>query len=193
MIDLTGYSNLQANTFVKIVVPNYAILTFSDYHKNYTVDGTVYTGLGSLMGLGQNRDEIRATSADTTVTVSGIPTTVVSDILNYPLNGCAMQIWRVFFDTATATQLAIAGNPLQKFKGYIDNFSINETPGGYAGDGDGTVTLTLTARSQLDLLSRKQAGRATNPTDEKRYFPNDLSMDRVPNLSRSKFNFGAEK
>lgn len=190
-IDLTGYSNLQANNFVKIVVPDYAILTFSDYHKNYTVDGTDYTGLGSLMSIGQNKDEIRATSADTTVTVSGIPTTVVSDILNYPLNGCLMQIWRVFFDPTTGTMLSITGNPLQKFRGYVDNFAITEAPGSYGEAG--TVSLTFTARSQMDLLARKRTGRATNPTDEKRYFPNDLSMDRVPTLANSKFNFGAEK
>ena len=190
-IDLTGYSNLQANNFVKIVVPDYAILTFSDYHKNYTVDGTNYTGLGSLMSIGQNRDEIRATSADTTVTVAGIPTTVVSDILNYPLNGCAMQVWRVFFNPETGAMLSITGNPLQKFKGYVDNFAITEEPGSYTEAG--TVVLTFTARSQMDLLARKRAGRATNPTDEKRFFPNDLSMDRVPTLANSKFNFGAEK
>lgn len=190
-IDLTGYSNLQANNFVKIVVPGYATLTFSDYHKNYSIDGTNYTGLGSLMGIGQNRDEIRATSADTTVTVSGIPTTVVSDILNYPLNGCSMTVWRVFFDPVTGTALSITGNPLQKFTGYIDNFAITEAPGTYSEPG--TVTLTLTARSQMDLLARKRSGRATNPTDEKRFFPADLAMDRVPTLSKSKFNFGAEQ
>ena len=189
-IDLSSYTNISSHTFVRIDVPDYEIMTFSDYYKNYTIDGTNYTGLGSLMTIGQNRDEIRATSNDLAVTISGIPLSRVSDILAYKLNGCEMKMWRAFFDGDTGTLLSITDNPLQKFSGFVDNFAITDEPG--APDSPGTVALTFTCHSELDLLSRKRAGRATNSADQKRFFPSDLSMDRVATLSRSNFNFGGD-
>lgn len=189
-IDLSSYTNISSHTFVRIDVPDYEIMTFSDYYKNYTIDGTNYTGLGSLMSIGANRDEIRASSNDLAVTISGIPVSRVSDLLSYKLNGCAMKMWRAFFDISTGTLLSITDNPLQKFSGFVDNFAISDEPG--AGTDTGTVVLTFTCHSDMDLLSRKRAGRATNSADQKRFFPSDLSMDRVAALSRSKFNFGAD-
>lgn len=189
-MQLTAYSSVQINNFVKIVVPGYATLTFSDYHKNYSIAGTNYTGLGSLLSVGQNQDQIRATSATTNLVISGIPTTVVSDILNYPLNGCSMEMWRAVFDPATGNLIAFSGNPMQRFAGTIDNFAIVDEPG--TNTEPGTITLTLTARSRLDQLNRKVSGRRTNPVSQKTFYPTDVSMDRVPTLKNSKFNFGAE-
>ena len=45
--------------------------------------------------------------------------------------------------------------------------------------------------SVVELLNNKVSGRQTNPRDQKLYYPTDLSMDRVPALAKSNFNFGA--
>jgi DNA repair exonuclease SbcCD nuclease subunit len=43
----------------------------------------------------------------------------------------------------------------------------------------------------VELLNNKTSGRRTNPGDQKEWYPTDLSMDRVPGLANSNFNFGA--
>jgi hypothetical protein len=59
------------------------------------------------------------------------------------------------------------------------------------GDDVGAVSLTLTCTSVVGLLNNKITGRRTNPTDQELFYPGDKSMDRVPSLAKSNFNFGA--
>jgi hypothetical protein len=59
------------------------------------------------------------------------------------------------------------------------------------GGDTGTITIVLSATSVIELLNNKVTGRRTNPLDHKQFYPNDQSMDRVPALAKSNFNFGA--
>jgi hypothetical protein len=81
-IDLSSYRDIQTNLFVKMDVPGYQVLTFSDYHKDYTIGATTYQALGELLTVTNTTDELRASPRDITVTISGIPNGNVSEILN---------------------------------------------------------------------------------------------------------------
>jgi hypothetical protein len=59
------------------------------------------------------------------------------------------------------------------------------------GDDSGSLVLTLTAVSFIEQLKGKISGRKTNPVDQLRFYPTDHSMDRVPTIANSNFNFGA--
>ena len=50
-LNLSSYKQIQTNLFVKVVVPGYQTLTFSDYHKNYLIGATTYTGIGELLSV----------------------------------------------------------------------------------------------------------------------------------------------
>lgn len=183
-IDLSSYDSIQTNMFVKMTIPSYSTLTFSDYHRSLTIDGTAYTGLGQLLSITNTEDSLRAAPSDITVAISGIPSSNVSDILNNKIKGSECRIFRGFFNATTGALLSIVGNPAGKFQGVVSNYDITDDLD--MGSDTGTVTLSLTVTSVVELLSNKVTGRRTNPQD----FPNG-DMARVLPLQKSNFNFGA--
>jgi hypothetical protein len=168
------------------VIPNYDTLTFSDYHKSYTISGTVYDGLGQLLNISNTEDNLRAAPSDVTISISGIPSTNVTDILNNRIKGSACEIYRAFFNVETGELLSISGNPAGKFQGIVANYDISDDLS--MGSDLGTITLTLTVTSVVELLNNKISGRRTNATD----FPAG-EMARVAALAKSNFQFGAPK
>ena len=188
-LDLTSYRSLQTNLFVRLDIPGYQVLTFSDYHKDYTVSGTVYQGLGELLSVTNTTSNLRAAPEELTIGISGIPSGNITDILNNKVKGSSIRVYRGFFNSITGELLSVVGNPAGKFQGVVSNFDIVDDL--EQGSDTGTITLTLTATSVVELLNNKIAGRRTNPIDQKQFYPTDVSMDRVPSLAKSNFNFGA--
>jgi hypothetical protein len=183
-INLSSYRSIQTNLFIKLVIPGYDTLTFSDYHKNYTISGVVYEGLGQLLEVSNSEDNLRAAPAEITVTIAGIPSTNITDIINNKVKGSSCEVYRGFFDVDTGELLSIAGNPAGKFRGVVSNYDISDDLD--MGSGTGTVSLILTVTSVVELLQNKTTGRRTNTAD----FPNG-DMSRVLPLQKSNFNFGA--
>jgi len=110
-IDLSAYKNIQTNLFVKLDIPGYAILTFSDYHKAYSIAGLSYTGLGQLLSIGSTEDTLRASPSDISIAIAGVPSSNVTDIINNRIKGSECKIFRGFFDVTSGELLSIAGNP----------------------------------------------------------------------------------
>ena len=188
-INLTPYRSVQTNLFIKLVIPDYQTLTFSDYHRSYTINGTAYTGLGQLLSVSNSTNNLRAAPEEVTVTISGIPVANVTDIINNKVRGSQLTIYRAFFDPITGVLLPISGNPAGKFQGVVANYNVSDELD--MGSSNGTITLTLNVKSVVEMLNNKVTGRRTNPIDQKLYYPSDLSMDRVTALAKSNFNFGA--
>lgn len=188
-LDLSSYTSIQTNLFVRLDIPGYSVLKFSDLHIPYTIDSESYTALGQLLSITDTTNELRASSQDISIGISGIPSANITDILNNKVKGSNIKIYRAFFDPTTGQILAITGNPAQKFQGVVSNFDISDDL--ESGDQTGTVTLTLTCTSVVDLLNNKVTGRRTNPIDQKQFYPTDVSMDHVLALANSNFNFGA--
>lgn len=188
-LNLSSYRSLQTNLFVKIDVPNYAVLAFSDFYKAQTFSGTNYQALGQLVSVTETTSNLRAAPEELTITISGIPAGRVNEILSNKIKGSRVEVLRAFYTTTTGELLNITGNPAGKFKGVISNYSINDD---LAEGGDtGTITIILTATSVVEQLNNKITGRRTNPLSHREFYANDASMDRVPALAKSNFNFGA--
>lgn len=190
MIDLSQYKNLQTNLFVKVMTP-FGDEFFSDYHKPFTFNGDTYNGLGMLLNISSTEDNLRASPNKIEISISGIPENFIIDVLASKLKGSEIAVYRAFFDSVTGELLNILENPAGKFRGIINNFSIQDDLA--MGDETGTISLILECTSYFELLENKIAGRRTNPIDQQLYAPGDLSMDRVPSLARSNFDFGAPK
>ena len=188
-LDLSAYRSIQTNLFVRLDIPDYEVLTFSDYHRSLTLNGTNYTGLGQLLSVTNTVNNLRATPEELSIGISGIPQKNITDILNYRVKGSDLKVYRAFFDVNTGELLNIIGNPAGKFQGIVSNFDITDDL--EMGADLGTVTLTLTATSVVEMLNNKISGRRTNPIDQQLLYPTDVSMDRVPSLAKSNFNFGA--
>lgn len=188
-IDLSSYLAVQTNLFVRLDIPGYQVLKFSDHNIPYTINSESYTSLGSLLGITDTSSELRATSQEVTISISGIPEANITDILNHRVKGSAVKIYRAFFNPTTGAALSITGNPAQKFQGIVSNYDISDDLD--MGSQTGTVTVTLTCTSVVELLNNKVAGRRTNPVDMKQFYSTDVSFDHVPALANSNFNFGA--
>ena len=192
-IDLSNYTSIQTNLFVRIDVPGYEVLRFSDYHRSFEINSEIYGSLGSLMAITDSSSELRATAQEITITISGIPVNRIQEILAAKIKGSHVMVHRAFFNVTTGAFLNITGNPAGKFQGIVSNFSILDDAGDLRSGAPGTITLAITCTSVVEMMENKVSGRKTNPIDQRALYPNDASFDRVPNLARANFNFGAPK
>lgn len=198
MINLTPYSAIRSHLFVKIQVAHYKdsanatpvakTLLFSDYQTQYVVAGDTYGGLGGLMGVTASASELRASATELSITISGIPNYSIAEIIHSRLKGSPVEIRRVLFDPITNTQLAIAGNPVLRFKGFVNNYALDEDYDIQSRQASNTVTLVCS--NAVDVLQNKYAGRKTNPASHRRFYPTDAAMDRVPTIEGFDINFG---
>ena len=187
-VDLSAYPAIWTSLFVRLDVEGLGVLRFSDYNIPYTINSEVYNALGSLMNVSSSTTELRLSETEVTVTLSGIPTTNINTVLDYKMKGSPIEIYRGLFNPNTGAAIVA---PVGKFKGLVNNFALQEEfP---EGGKDSTITILLTCTSEVSVMQSKLAGRYTNPTSHKVFFPTDQSMDRVPNLVNSNFNFGAPK
>jgi hypothetical protein len=198
-INLSSYASIQSHLCVRIQIDDYRTtssgsytsqtLLFSDSRSNITIDSETYLPLGNLMGITTTTSEIRASGDQLTITISGIPDASIAEIVNSRLKGSSVKVYRMLFNAATGAQLSISGNPVGRFFGIVNNYSLQEEYD--VASRTSSNTIVIICSSTVEMLNNKIAGRRTNPYDEKGFFPSDLSMDRVPNLVGANFNFGA--
>lgn len=194
---------VQSNLFIRLQIDEYRttptgsytqqILRFSDMNSNFTINGEVYLGMANFLSITGSRSEIRASSGDLTISLSGIPTTAIPEIVNSKIKGAPIRVYRALLDPTTGTllNLGTVSNPMGRYRGFVNNYSLTED-----WDPDtrtSSNTISLVCASSVDILDRKTAGRKTNPASMKLYYPNDVSFDRVPNLEKATFDFGVPK
>lgn len=185
MIDLSSYGSVTSALFVKWDIPDFEIAYISDYSSSVTFGGNTYTNIGRLLGITAVSSELKASPNELSISLSGIPTDSVSNVLTKEIKGSTVEIYRGFFNASTGTLLSLGSNPILKFKGIVTNYDVSD-------DVDiaaqiATTTITLACASDVEVLSNKVSGRRTNPVD----FPDEDSMNRVTALANSNFNFGA--
>lgn len=189
-VSLKDQPAVQTALFVRINVPGYDILRFSNFNRPITINGESYTGLGTLVGITGTESNLRAAPGNLTITISGIPNSSIAEIVNNKIKGSNVQIWRMFFNPVTGQALNLPVNPVGRFQGIVNNYSLDED----WSQGSMTVTNTISimCSSAIQVLNNKIAGRRTNSTDQKKLYPTDTSMDRVAILATTNFNFGAQ-
>jgi len=200
--DIRNYRAIQSNLFVKIEIDEYRegpndayqskVLLFSDRNQPFTINGEEYLGLGSFVSITSSESELRATGGELSIVLNGIPNTAISEILNSKIKSARVSVYRALFNATTGSFLSILPlNPVGRYQGFVNNFSLQEEYDNSTRTA--TNTLVLVCTSAVTILENKFNGRKTNPTSQKSYFPNDISMDRVPTLENSVFNFGAPR
>lgn len=200
-IALDAYKSIESNLFVRISLdyykatagssPTSQVLRFSDRIHTTTINSESYVGLGKLMSISASASELRASSGDLTVTISGIPNSSIYEIVNSRFKGASITVYRGIFDPSTNALISVSGNPMIRFKGYINNLALDEDYD--VENRQSSNTLVLACSSVIELFNNKISGRKTNPSSQKKFFSTDLSMDKVPNLENSFFDFGARK
>jgi hypothetical protein len=198
---LTSYPALQSNLFIKIECPYYKTSSgaspiaynflFSDRIVPYTLSGDSYVGLGKLMNISSSSSELRSTSNELSITISGVPSSSITELIHSRIKGSKVTVKRVVFNANTGALISITGNPMTRFIGFVNNLSLDEDYDADARQSSNTVVLTCA--STIDIMQSKISGRKTNPASMKKFYSSDISMDRVPTLESSYFDFGAKK
>lgn len=198
-INLSSYNNIETGLFVRIACDYYrasegdsftsAVLRFSDINRPITINSESYTGLGKLLGITASQSELRVTTNDVTITISGIPNSSIQEIIASRLKGSEVKIYRGIFNPSTGALLSITDNPVGRFHGYITNYNLAEE---YDFDSkNASNTIVINCSSTVSILEKRVTGRKTNPESMKYFYPLDVSMDRVNALSGAYFDFGA--
>jgi len=153
------------------------------------VDALPFTALGQLVSVGSATRDIKSTANETTVTLVGIDTTMLSLVLGAGVKGAKIELWHGFFDAAGALiTTGGTGGLYQYFTGFVNSFSINEQwfdeIRGYVG------TITVSASSIQLVLQNRTAGRYTNDNAWQTFTAGDTSMNRVNFIQTINYAFG---
>jgi hypothetical protein len=191
VLSLTSYGSIESNLFIKITLPSSTLL-FSDRLISTAIGGDTYVGLGKLLSVSGSNSELRSSGQELTIGISGIPDSAISDITTSSIKGSSVKIIRGLFNATNGSFLsAITGNPITRFSGYVNNIALDEEYDVESKNSSNTIILSCA--SNVDVLNNKIAGRRTNSESQKKFFPNDVSMDRVSAIESTYFDFGANK
>lgn len=161
-----------------------SVFTFSSAYKAETIANTVYSPLGGLLAVGIQQRDIRVTSADTTIMLSGIPaddSNNIATVLGYKIRGSKVEVTRGFYNNNY-----VLANTAQRFTGIVTSYNITEE----RHDLIDNFTVSLNASSYKSVLENRVSGRKTNPESWKVFNPSDTSMDNIYSLSDQHFDFG---
>ena len=185
-------SPVQVNSaeFVKITIyneygntANTTVFTASSSYQDETFDSTTFNAAGGLLSVGSQQKDIRVTSADTTVALSGIPNTTISLVLGSKIRGSKLEIWRGFYND----QGVLTSNA-KRFTGVITGYNIEED----RQDLDDTFTVAVSASNYKTVLENRLASRRTNPESWESFDPDDTSMTNIYSIATQTFDFGKE-
>lgn len=177
--------------FVKMVVTNMdnttTTYTFSSTYKPETVEGTVFTPLGGLLGVGMQQRDMRATTFDTSITISGIGPENIYAVLATKIKGSLITIWRGFYNDNYVLETVVP-----RFRGIVTSYTINEDLN--VGDKNDTFTVAINCSSFKSILENRVAGRFTSPKYWNQYEGaptiQDTSLINLPNLINAHLDFG---
>lgn len=188
---VVGTNVIRYADFVRITTAS-ATYRFSTAPTAITVsavDANAFTGLSQLVSIGSATRDIKSTANETTVTLVGIDTTMLSLVLGAGIKGSKIEMWHGFFNAAGALiTTGGTGGLYQYFTGFINSFSISEQwmeeVRGYTG------TVTVSASSIQLILQNRTAGRYTNNNSWTQFNSTDTSMNRVNFIQTINYQFG---
>lgn len=194
MANLDSYTAIRTNLYVRLAIDEYRttssgsfttqVLRFTDDPDGATINGEAYTSIGKFLSVTATSSEIRPSDHSITVSISGIPTNSIEEIIYSRIKGSDIKIYRQFF-TVAGSLIATQGY----FIGKVNNYSLQEDY--RIEDRTANNIILLECASNIGILKQKISGRKTNPQSENKFYPSDTSMDRVPTLKGTKFDFGA--
>lgn len=160
---------------------NVTVLTFSSSYKDETISGNVYNALGGLLAVGSQTRNLRATSGETIIALSGVDGNNIYNVLATNIRGSEVEVLRGFYNNNM-----VLSNVYNRFKGIVTSYGISEEREGV----DDNFTVSVSASSYKTVLENRIAGRKTNKESWRYFDSNDSSMDQVYAISGVNFDFG---
>jgi hypothetical protein len=177
-------ANLVANLSDSVIYPFFAIDMLFDESpiRTWTGLGTIsyggndYTGTGSLLNFSSVEETTEISVKGATVSLSGVPSDLLSLALSTPYQGRVCNIYFGMIDKDL-----VEYNFTQIFSGYMDQMNIDEGPE--------TCSIELMVENKLIDLERARVARFTSGYQKSR-FPSDLGLDFVESLQDRPVSWG---
>lgn len=138
--------------------------------------GNTYSGVGSLGYCSGVPEGVSVQAQGTTVSLSGIDSTLLNDCLTDIQIGAAATLW-----IGALQNGAIVGTPYKWFSGTVDKAPIRTGPK--------TMTIALSLETRMSLLQRGSNRRYT-AADQRRKYPTDTAFDWVEILNDVALRWG---
>jgi hypothetical protein len=186
---VTG-SQINHAEFVKLTVGNAAtVYTFCNAAAPITVGGITFSNLGALLSVGDVQRDIKATSDDMTIALTGIDPTNVGIILSNDIKGSLVEVWRGFFDSNNQIITTPTTQFFKRYQGIINSVSITEDFNSEARTR--IATCSISCSSMRRILDNRLSGVKTNKNNWQFIYAGDTSMNRVAEISNQYFDFGS--
>jgi hypothetical protein len=140
-------------------------------------NGETWIGAGNLIGISAVEEGTEVAATGLTVSMAGVPTTLVSAVIADAEQGLPGRIWIGFLDPADGLII----DPVQVFAGRLDVPQI--------ADGAETCVITITYESRLIDLNRPREFRYTHESQQVLY-PGDLGLEYVAGLQDKEIAWG---
>lgn len=132
-------------------------------------NGQNWLGTGGLISIDPIKESTSVESVGLRVTMSGVPSSMVSLALSETIQGRAITIW---VDAMDASGVPIASPP-QIYAGRMDTMVIDESAD--------TATITVTIESEMAALMKAAVRRYTD-ADQQKAYPGDLIFNYIPQM-----------
>jgi hypothetical protein len=182
-------SSIQQAEFIRLTLPSNTY-TFCNAASPITVNGLTFTNLGSLLQLSDIKRDIKATSSDLSVSLTGVDGTNVAVVLGSDIKGSRIEVWRGFLDSNNQIITTPTQQFFKRYQGIVSNFSITEDFNEQLRIR--VATVGLSCASFRTILENRVGGVRTTPKIWQVYYPGDTSMNRVPAIAGSYFDFGGQ-
>lgn len=173
--------------FVRLTLPTIT-LTFCNAAAPVTVDGIEFEGLGSLLGISEINRNVKSTSQDFKLSLTGIDPDNIALVLSQDIKGSPVEIWRGFLDSNNQIITTPTQQFFKRYQGIVNSMSIQEEFNSEAKTRIATCVISST--SMRAVLDARIAGIKTNKQSWRYFYPNDSSMDRVEIIASTYFDFG---
>lgn len=191
MTDIAALSGPQIRhaEFVKLTVGTAAtVYTFCNAAAPITVGGITFSNLGALLNVGDVQRDMRSTSDDMTIALTGIDPVNVGIILGNDIKGSLVEVWRGFFDTNNQIITTPTTQFFKRYQGIINSVAITEDFNSEARTR--IATCSISCSSMRRVLENRLGGVKTNQSSWQFLYPGDTSMNRVATIANTYFDFG---
>jgi hypothetical protein len=176
--------------FVRLTVgKEETVYTFCNAAAPIVVDGITFSNLGALLSVGEIQQEMKATSSDMTIALTGIDPANIAIILSNEIKGSIVEVWRGFFDSNNQILTSPSTQFFKRYQGIINSVAITED---FSIDARTRIaTCVISCSSMRQVLLNRLSGVKTNLNSWQYLYPDDLSMSRVSEITATYFDFGA--
>lgn len=191
-INAVNSSQINHAEFVRLTVGKtgaQTVYTFCNAAAPITVNGITFANLGALLSVGDVQRDIKATSDDMTIALTGIDPANVALILSNDIKGSTVEVWRGFFNSNNQIITTPTTQFFKRYQGIINSVALTENFD--TEQRTRVATCSISCSSMRIVLENRLSGVKTNQNNWQFIYPNDVSMNRVAEVSNTYFDFGS--